>query len=683
MREECVRPPRFPVSNRRLIWFFLVVYVQLPERAPAYANARPKTAMDSKQKNRLIFSTVNFAVLMVAIYLATRLIPGAQSKAVSYSDFLVELRADHLSEVQVTEHELIGVLKSDAAHAKNPGPPQTITATRLPGVDESELLKELEAHPVKFQGRIDQTSWIWNILGWVLPFLFIVLIFRMGMRRMTQAGGALTFGKNRAKIHDESSTSKVTFDDVAGLDEAKLELEEVVDFLRQPAKYQKLGGRIPKGVLLVGPPGTGKTLLAKAVAGEAHVSFFSLSGSEFVEMFVGVGAARVRDLFEQAKLKAPCIVFIDELDAIGKSRTSGRAVGFSNDEREQTLNQLLAEMDGFDSSEGVILMAATNTPEVLDAALLRAGRFDRQVLVDRPDLKDRVEILKVHARKIHMAENVDLETIAARTPGMAGADLANIVNEAALLAVRRGAESVEIRDLEQAVDRVMLGLEKKSRVMSPEEKERVAVHESGHALVALSVKHADPLHRVSIIPRSIGALGYTLQLPTQERYLMTKPQLEDQIAVLLGGRAAEEIHYRGVVSTGASDDLERASELVRQMVTRFGMSEQLGKLTYGKPMSGAFLKSPFDMEERNYSEKSAEMIDAESRRIVDEIYGEVRQILQQRIAAMDRISVELVRKETLERDELDRLILSVESPTEASQRDAQSVISDTCIHAEI
>ncbi len=639
--------------------------------------------MDSEQKNRLIFSTVNFAVLIVAIYLVTRLIPGAPSKAVSYSDFLVELRADHLSEVQVTEHELIGVLKSGAAQSKNAGQPQTITATRLPGVDESELLKELEAHPVKFQGRIDQTSWIWNVVGWILPFLFVVLIFGMGMRRMSQAGGALTFGKNRAKIHDESSKSKVTFDDVAGLDEAKLELEEVVDFLRQPAKYQKLGGRIPKGVLLVGPPGTGKTLLAKAVAGEAQVSFFSLSGSEFVEMFVGVGAARVRDLFEQAKQKAPCIVFIDELDAIGKSRTSGRAVGFSNDEREQTLNQLLAEMDGFDSSEGVILMAATNTPEVLDAALLRAGRFDRQVLVDRPDLKDRVEILKVHARKIHMAENVDLETIAARTPGMAGADLANIVNEAALLAVRRGAESVEIRDLEQAVDRVMLGLEKKSRVMSPEEKERVAVHESGHALVALSVKHADPLHRISIIPRSIGALGYTLQLPTQERYLMTKPELEDQIAILLGGRAAEEIHYAGVISTGAADDLERASELVRQMVTRFGMSEQLGKLTYGKPMSGPFLKSPFDIEERNYSEKTAEMIDAESRRIVDEIYSTVRQILQRRLAAMDRISQELVRKETLERDELDRLILGVESRTEASQRDAQPVMSDTCIHAEI
>ncbi|MBZ5677053.1 MAG: ATP-dependent zinc metalloprotease FtsH [Acidobacteriia bacterium] len=513
-----------------------------------------------------------------------------------------------------------------------------------------------KVHPVKFGGQIEQGSWIWNLLGWLLPLLFIVLIYGVGMRRMAQGSGALTFGKNRAKIHDESSRMQVTFEDVAGVDEAKLELEEVVDFLRQPAKYQKLGGRIPKGVLLVGPPGTGKTLLAKAVAGEARVSFFSISGSEFVEMFVGVGAARVRDLFEQAKQKAPCIVFIDELDAIGKARSSGRAIGFSNDEREQTLNQLLAEIDGFESSEGVIIMAATNTPEVLDPALLRAGRFDRQVLVDRPDLKDRVAILKVHARKVLMADDVALETVAGRTPGMVGADLANIVNESALLAVRRGGERVEMRDLEEAADRVMLGLEKKSRVMSPEEKERVAVHEAGHALVALSVKHADPLHRVSIIPRSIGALGYTLQLPTQERYLMTQPELEDQIAVLLGGRTAEEIHYGGVVSTGAADDLERASALVRQMVTRFGMSDALGPLTYGRPMAAQFLKSPFDMEERNYSERTAERIDDESRRIVDEIRKRVTEILSKRREPMERISRELIRKETLERAELDKLL---------------------------
>ncbi|MBZ5636747.1 MAG: ATP-dependent zinc metalloprotease FtsH [Acidobacteriia bacterium] len=614
--------------------------------------------MDRTKWHRWIFTGLNLLAFVAILYVTSRL-ANTGPKKVSYSEFLTEIRADHLADVQITERELIGVLKGDSSHPR-PAQELTIKTTRLPGVDETLLLKELDAHPVKFSGQIEQGSWIWNVLGWLLPLLFIVLIYSVGMRRLAQGSGALTFGKNRAKIHDESSRMQVTFEDVAGVDEAKLELEEVVDFLRQPAKYQKLGGRIPKGVLLVGPPGTGKTLLAKAVAGEARVSFFSISGSEFVEMFVGVGAARVRDLFEQAKQKAPCIVFIDELDAIGKARSSGRAIGFSNDEREQTLNQLLAEIDGFESSEGVIIMAATNTPEVLDPALLRAGRFDRQVLVDRPDLKDRVAILKVHARKILMADDVALETVAGRTPGMVGADLANIVNESALLAVRRGGERVEMRDLEEAADRVMLGLEKKSRVMSPEEKERVAVHEAGHALVALSVKHADPLHRVSIIPRSIGALGYTLQLPTQERYLMTQPELEDQIAVLLGGRTAEEIHYGGVVSTGAADDLERASALVRQMVTRFGMSDQLGPLTYGRPMAAQFLKSPFDMEERNYSERTAERIDDESRRIVDEIRKRVTEILSKRREPMERISRELIRKETLERAELDRLLAAEE-----------------------
>ena len=624
--------------------------------------------MDKQQKYRWIFTVLNIVAIAAMLYWTTRLASITTPKQVSYSEFLSELRAGNLSEVQISERELLGTLKTGTGQPKQTQ--QLIKATRLPGVDESLLFKELEEHPVKFGGHVEQTSWIWNVLGWLLPMLLIALIYGVGMRRIAQGGGAMTFGKNRAKIHDESSRIQVTFRDVAGVDEAKLELEEVVDFLRQPSKYQRLGGRIPKGVLLVGPPGTGKTLLAKAVAGEASVSFFSISGSEFVEMFVGVGAARVRDLFDQAKQKAPCIVFIDELDAIGKSRTSGRAIGFSNDEREQTLNQLLAEMDGFDSSEGVIIMAATNTPEVLDAALLRAGRFDRQVLVDRPDLRDRVEILKVHARKIRMAANTDLETIAARTPGMVGADLANIMNEAALLAVRRGGDQVELRDLEEATDRVMLGLEKKSRVMSPEEKERVAVHESGHAMVALSVAHADPLRRVSIIPRSIGALGYTLQLPTQERYLMTKPELEDQIAVLLGGRGAEEIHYGGVVSTGAADDLERTTALVRQMVTRFGMSDSLGPLTYGKSLAGQFLRSPLDMEERNYSERTAQQIDEESRKIVEDIHTHVRAILLQRREAMEQVAHELIRKETLERAELDQIVGASEAQHGAPQPSA-------------
>jgi len=607
---------------------------------------------------------LKIVMALIAAYAGSGL-AAAAPKQVSYSEFLSELRAGHLVEVQIGEQDLTGVRKPDPTHPQSESE-LTIKATRLPGVDESLLFKELEAHPVKFSGHITSGSGIGNVLSWVLPFLFLGLIYGFAMRRMGRAGGPLTFGKNRAKIHDESSRIQVTFNDVAGVDEAKLELEEIVDFLRQPAKYQKLGGRIPKGVLLVGPPGTGKTLLARAVAGEAAVAFFSISGSEFVEMFVGVGAARVRDLFEQAKQKAPCIVFIDELDAIGKSRTSGRGIGFSNDEREQTLNQLLAEMDGFDTSEGVILMAATNTPEVLDAALLRAGRFDRQVLVDRPDLRDRVEILKVHARKVLTGGDVDLQTIAARTPGMVGADLANIVNEAALLAVRRGGDRVEMRDFDQAADRVMLGLEKKSRVMSPEEKERVAVHEAGHAMVALSVKHADPLHRVSIIPRSIGALGYTLQLPTQERYLMTSEELEDQIAVLLGGRAAEQFHYGGVVSTGAADDLERASALVRQMVTRFGMSEKLGLLTWGRPLNSPFLKSPFEAEERNYGEQTAELIDSEAQRILDEIYKRVRDILERCRGPLARIANELIRKETLERGELDALVAEKDKVAEES-----------------
>jgi cell division protease FtsH len=603
------------------------------------------------------FNAAIFGALIVAMGLwlfhSLQLGSGSPTKEVSYSEFMDELHAGHFSEVDVSDRTLTG--KPRDAKATDSG---AVATVRLPAVDDHDLLKELQDAHVKISGQFEAHSvWIDVLLSWMLPILLIASIYGYGMRRMNQVGGnALTFGKNKAKIHDQAATSDVTFKDVAGVDEAKLELEEVIDFLRQPEKYQKLGGRIPKGVLLVGPPGTGKTLLAKAVAGEAGVSFFSISGSEFVEMFVGVGAARVRDLFEQARQKAPCIVFIDELDAIGKSRTAGRAIGFSNDEREQTLNQLLAEMDGFDTSQGVILMAATNAPEVLDAALLRAGRFDRQVLVDRPDLRDRIEILKVHARKILMSGEVNLEAIAARMPGMVGADLANVVNEAALLAVRRGGERVEMRDFEEAADRVLLGLEKKSRVMSPEEKERVAVHEAGHALVALSVKHADPLHRVSIIPRSIGGLGYMLQLPTQERYLMTQPELEDQIAVALGGRAAEEIEYAGVVSTGASDDLQRASELARQMVTRFGMSERLGKPTWGVSVGPQYLKSPFEMEERNYSEKTAEAIDEEVRRILDDTYRRVMGILLKNRGPMERISHELIRKETLDRAELDQLL---------------------------
>ncbi len=658
------------------------------------------------------------SLMILALYAIRGAFADPSQKQVAYSEFIHELEAGRLSAVVISDSKLVGTLKQKAeastgsssktaaskpsergggTHAKAPDqtaqtglpagqgssqksskesglsqmstPVQQIVATRIPGVDDQALLQELQAHHVKITGQQESNSvWLDVLISWLLPLAVLFLIFGYAMRRLRQSGGSgpLTLGKNKAKIHDQLSGIRITFKDVAGVEEAKEELVEVVDFLRHPEKYQKLGGRIPKGVLLVGAPGTGKTLLAKAVAGEAEVPFFSISGSEFVEMFVGVGAARVRDLFEQAKRKAPCIIFIDELDAVGKSRAGGRGPMFGNDEREQTLNQLLVEMDGFDASKGIIIMAATNTPEVLDTALLRAGRFDRHVVLDRPDLAGREAILRLHARDIALEEGADLRTIAARTPGMVGADLANVINEAALLAARRGAEGVALRDLEEAIDRVMLGLEKRSRVMSQEQKERVAYHETGHALVALSVEYADPVHRVSIVPRSIGALGHMLQLPTQERFLLTKPELEDRLAVMLGGRAAEEIAYAGVVSTGASDDLEKVSETVRQMVTRFGMSESLGQLTYGHTQNSRYLPGTPGLEERNYSESTAVMIDEEVHRIIDRTYERVKDILSLHRYALERIARELMLKETLNREEL--LAMLEEPPSGAGEQ---------------
>ena len=604
--------------------------------------------MDGLRRQQWVFTLVYVVVATLVLYEIRNLLQIPQPTEVAYSEFLQRLRGGELTEIEVSDTRLVGRLRSSQ---------QLIATTRLPGVDESALFSELASRVVKVSGHIDiRPWWVDLITGWFMPLAIFGLIYGYGMRRMAQgSAGPLTFGKNRAKIYDRSSTNPVTFNDVAGVDEAKTELLEIVDFLRDPSKYQRLGGRIPKGVLLVGPPGTGKTLLAKAVAGEAHVPFFIISGSEFVEMFVGVGAARVRDLFEEAKRKAPCIVFIDEIDAIGKSRAGAAGVMLSHDEREQTLNQLLVEMDGFDTSKGIIIMAATNTPEVLDPALLRPGRFDRQVVIDRPDLKGREAILRVHTRTVKLDSAVKLDVIAARTPGMSGADLANIVNEAALLAARRNADRVEMRDLEEAIDRVILGLKKKTGVMTPQEKERVAYHESGHTLVALSVEHADPVHRVSIIPRSVGALGHTLQLPTHERYLMTRPELEDQIAVMLGGRAAEEIVYGGVISTGAANDLERASELIRQMITRFGMSEHLGQLCYGRPLSSRFLPG-LSGEQRNYSERTAELIDEEAQRVMARIYDKVKAILTVRRGALERIAQALIAKETIDRDQLDQLL---------------------------
>jgi cell division protease FtsH len=595
------------------------------------------------------------------------------------SKFLELLSESKIERVSLTEREIRGMAKPGALPAPPTSPTsdrlrqilgsddevRVFTVTRIPGVDEQRLVAELEKQKVEFAGRIETTFWKDLLFGWIIPLAVMVGIWMFLMRRV--GGGptqALSFGRSRHKIYDRKEL-KTTFSDVAGVDEAKAELIEIVDFLKNPKKYQRLGGRIPKGVLLVGPPGTGKTLLARAVAGEADVPFFTLSGSEFVEMFVGVGAARVRDLFEQAKDKAPCIIFIDELDAIGKSRAGNTGFVGGHDEREQTLNQLLAEMDGFDSSKGVIIMAATNRPEVLDQALLRPGRFDRQVVVDKPDVRGREAILRLHARAVVLAPDVQLGVIAARTPGFAGAELANIVNEAALLAARKEKNAVEMADFEEAIDRVVAGLEKRSRVLSEKERDIVAHHEMGHALVAASVTHADPVHKVTIIPRGVAALGMTYQLPTEDRFLLTRSELEDRIAVLLGGRVAEELVY-GEVSTGAHNDLERATDLSRLMVTKYGMSDRVGLVTYGTDGS-LFLKaqrSPFGGE-REYSEETARVIDEEVRGIVERTHDRVRSLLTSKKSVLTAAAAELKRTETLEGERLKRILSGEIVETEA------------------
>jgi cell division protease FtsH len=494
--------------------------------------------------------------------------------------------------------------------------------------------------------------WLPDLLGWVLPVLFIVALWGFFFRRMGGAeGGVMSFARSRAKIYADDEV-KVKFSDVAGVDEAEDELKEIVEFLKNPKKYTNLGGRIPKGVLLVGPPGTGKTLLARAVAGEAHVPFFSLSGSEFVEMFVGVGAARIRDLFQQAEAKAPCIVFIDELDALGKARVQS-PIG-SHEEREQTLNQLLAEMDGFDSRKGVIIMAATNRPEVLDTALLRPGRFDRQVLVDKPDVNGREAILRIHAKGVRIAANVDLRIIAARTAGFAGADLANLVNEAALLAARNDKSEVGTKDFESAIDRLIAGLEKK-RVMSTKEREIVAYHESGHAIVASMLPGLDPIHKISIVQRGFGALGYTMQLPLEDKYLATRTELLSQLAVLLGGRTAEEIAL-SEISTGAQNDLQRATDLARAMVTEYGMSDSLGAVNYDGQKRPRFLDIALPQERGLYGEQTAEKIDAEIKRILVDAHEKARSILSSHRDDLERVTRRLLEVEVMEGDELRQLL---------------------------
>ncbi|MFQ6077856.1 MAG: ATP-dependent zinc metalloprotease FtsH, partial [Thermodesulfobacteriota bacterium] len=501
-----------------------------------------------------------------------------------------------------------------------------------------------------FSGRYE-SPFLKGLLSWVLPLIILFAIWGIVFRKMGPGAGVMSFGKSRAKLFAQENLG-VTFDDVAGVEEAKEELKEIIDFLKVPQRFQALGGRIPKGVLLVGPPGTGKTLLAKAVAGEAGVPFFSMSGSDFVEMFVGVGAARVRDLFAQAHQKAPCIIFIDELDALGKARGVGPVGG--HDEREQTLNQLLAEMDGFDPKKGVIIMAATNRPEILDPALLRAGRFDRHVLVDRPDLLGREAILRIHTKKVKLGGDVDLKTLAARTPGMVGADLANVVNEAALLAARKNKQYVEMADFEEAIDRVLAGLEKKNRVMSKKEREIVAYHELGHAITAESLPHTDSVHKVSIVPRGIAALGYTQQLPTEERFLMTKSELIDRMTVLLGGRAAEEIVF-SEISTGAHNDLEKASDIARRMVTEYGMSDRQGPIAFEKQRRPLFLETTYNPP-KEYSEETAREIDEEVRSIINKSYGDAKSFLIENRKAVDRIAKVLLQKEVLEGEELRKLL---------------------------
>jgi len=594
-------------------------------------------------------------VAMVGMMLVRAMLSLPHPVQLSYSDFRTLVERGKVNELtldrqtvsgQVTMTGLEGILPAEQIQALTQTSDHRFTATR---VEDPGLVPELRAARIRFTGGAE--PWLPAVLGWVVPTLAIIAAWMFVMRRANPQGGLLALGKSRAKVYVEQKTG-VSFDDVAGIDEARHELMEIVDFLRRPARYQRLGGRIPKGVLLVGAPGTGKTLLAKAVAGEAGVPFFSLSGSDFIQMFVGVGAARVRDLFAQAQAKAPSIVFIDELDALGKARGMNLVGG--HDEREQTLNQLLTEMDGFDTAKGIIIMAATNRPEILDPALLRPGRFDRKVVVDGPDLKGRETILRVHTRALTLASDLDLALVAARTPGFVGADLANLANEAALAAARRGKPAIGLEDFDEAIDRVVAGLERKSRVMSARERDIVAYHEAGHALIAQLRPHADPVHKVSIIPRGVAALGYTQQRPTEDRYVMSRAELLDRLDVLLGGRVAEEVTF-GDVSTGAQDDLLRATDIARHMITRWGMSETLGLGTFEEPDRGSFLPRR-GTPPREYSEDTARAIDAEIRRFLDRAHARVLETLTARRPALETLAKLLIDHEVVDGEELSRLV---------------------------
>ena len=571
----------------------------------------------------------------IAVFIVGTVLSGVAARRVSYTEFKQLVRANEVSEIVISPSQIRGSLKKND---------EQIIAIPVP---DPSLLGELEQHGVTVTGAVPSANWDWVM--WLLPLALIVYMSTRGLHGL-QGQGALSFGRSRAKVYAEDEV-KVTFADVAGIDEAIEELREIVDFLRHPEKYTALGGRIPKGVLLVGPPGTGKTLLARAVAGEAHVPFFSLSGSEFVEMFVGVGAARVRDLFAQAEERAPCIIFIDELDALGKTRVAS-PLG-THEEREQTLNQLLAEMDGFDPRKGVIVMSATNRPEVLDAALLRPGRFDRRVVVDRPDVRGREAILRLHARAVKLAAAVDLKVVASRTTGFAGADLANVVNEATLLAARRGQAEVTMVDFEEALDRVLAGLKRK-RVMTSREREIVAAHEAGHAIVASVVPGADPVHKISIVQRGYEALGHTLQLPAEDRYLRTRQELCDQLAVWLGGRAAEEVVFREM-TTGGQNDLQHATEVARAMVAQYGMSESLGPVALPITSQARFLAGAVEHAD-TVSEDTARAIDREVKQLMTEAHERAMHILRQHRTTLDAVVRLLLAQEVVDGDEVRRLL---------------------------
>ncbi|UJB68662.1 ATP-dependent zinc metalloprotease FtsH4 [Acaryochloris sp. 'Moss Beach'] len=628
---------------------------------------------DKPQRPRpnLITSLLLFlpAILLIA-NLALPYVMGPRVPRVPYSFFIEQVRDEQVARVSVGQKLIRYKLKEGVAEQA-----QLLETTPI---FDLELPKLLESKGVEFAATPPPSNrWFTTLLSWVIPPVIFVAIFQFFSRGGMGGGGpqgALSVTKNKAKVYVEGDDNKVTFDDVAGVEESKAELEEIVEFLQSPKRFTDIGAKIPKGVLLVGPPGTGKTLMAKAVAGEAGVAFFSISGSEFVELFVGTGAARVRDLFEQAKKKAPCIIFIDELDAIGKSRSGGNGFVGGNDEREQTLNQLLTEMDGFGAGDAtVIVLAATNRPETLDPALLRPGRFDRQVLVDRPDLTGRLAILEIYAKKVKLGENVDLKAMATRTPGFAGADLANLVNEAALLAARRGNKVVETQDFAEAIERVVAGLEKKSRVLNEKEKKIVAYHEVGHALVGAKMSGSDQVEKISIVPRGMAALGYTLQVPTEDRFLLNEAELRGQIATLLGGRAAEEVIF-GSITTGASNDLQRATDLAEQMVTSYGMSEVLGPLAYDKGQQNNFLGGGMNAR-RAVSDETAKEIDKEVKGIVETAHQEALTILKGNKELLEMISEQLLEKEVIEGDGLREMLAKVHPEAHVQTADEQEPVA--------